>query len=208
MARDYKDRGERRSKKRASTLTQAKPGRWLLIGGLIFGFIAFLVYLKSTAPVAKQGAASVQQDVADTQTVPSKVKATSAKQAKTAEKPRDDAAPADPEFMFYGILPAGEVMIPEHELKARVREELVGKGHSTKYTLQAGAFRDLKDADQLKAELALLGIVSKIETAVINGKPTWHRVRLGPYTQLDEVEKIKAQLKKNGNDVLVTEVSK
>lgn len=208
MAKDYKDRSERRPKKRASTITQAKPGRWVLIGGLIFGFIAFLAYLKSTAPVVKQGAATVQQNTADTQTESAKIKTPSSKKTKTVEKPMESTAPADPEFMFYGILPAGEVMIPEHELKARVREELVGRGQSTKYTLQAGAFRDLKDADHLKAELALLGIVSKIETAIINGKPTWHRVRLGPYTQLDEVEKIKAQLKKNGNDVLVTEVSK
>lgn len=209
MAKDYKDRGEKRTKKGATASTPTKPGRWILIGCLVFGFIAFLVYLKSTAPIKQVGIPKISAtETTENTTALVKAKPEKPKKKHVTENPAENIASVEPEFTFYTILPAGEVVVPEHEIKARIREELVGRGNATQYTLQAGAFRNMKDADHLKAELAMLGIASKIEIGLVNNKPTWHRVRLGPYTKLDEVEKIKAQLKKNAKDILVIEVSK
>jgi cell division protein FtsN len=202
MARDYKDRGERRPRprKRSASVGTEKPGRWLLIGGLVFGFLAFLVYLKSTATPDRTKV---------TEAVMAKAEPASAKGKKNEKGGKvERSVPVEPEFTFYTILPKGEVEVPEHELKTRIREELVGKGKITQYTLQAGAFRNFKDANHLKAELAFMNIASKIETAVVGGNATWYRVRLGPYTQLERVEKHRLQLKKNGIDVIITEVTK
>ncbi|MEQ1636429.1 MAG: SPOR domain-containing protein [Methylococcales bacterium] len=197
MAKDYKDRGEGRGKKRHAHGNPEKPGRWILIGSLVLVFVAFLGYLKSTVDTEKAVAVKVSE------TAISKVEDSSAKKKAKAEKP----APVEPKFDFYTILPDAEVIVPEHEIKTRIREELIGKVKTTQYTLQAGAFRGFKDADQLKAELALMGITSKIEKAKV-GDVVWSRVKLGPYAQLASVEKVKARLRKSGIDVIITEVPK
>ena len=44
------------------------------------------------------------------------------------------------------------------------------------YIMQCGAFRQLPDAEKMKAELAFIGFQATILT-----KGGWHRVRLGPY---------------------------
>ncbi len=202
MAKDYKDRGERRPQKRPPALKPQKPGRWILIGSLIFGFLAFLIYLKSTN-TQDQAGNDKPVTMAASKTEPTQNEH-GAQVAKKAEK----AVPIEPEFTFYTLLPKGEVVVPEHEIKTRILEERTGKVKSTQYTLQAGAFRDMKDADHLKAELAMMGLSSKIEKALIGGNATWYRVKLGPYTQLGKVEQDKSKLKKSGIDAILTEANK
>lgn len=48
--------------------------------------------------------------------------------------------------------------------------------------LQVGAYRNWKEADRKRAELALLGLEANIETARINNQDTY-RVNLGPFKQ-------------------------
>ncbi|NOT83293.1 MAG: SPOR domain-containing protein [Methylococcaceae bacterium] len=197
MAKDYKDRGEGRTKKRLTNNTTEKPARWILIGSLVLIFVAFLVYLKSTAQTDKTVSVESSEKTA------LKIETSSAKKTEKVEKP----VPVEPKFDFYTILPDAEIVVPEHEIKTRIREELVGKVKKTQYTLQAGAFRDFKDADHLRAELALMNITSKIEKAKV-GDVVWSRVKLGPYAQLASVEKVKSRLRKSGIDVIITEASK
>ena len=66
------------------------------------------------------------------------------------------------------------------------------------YFLQAGAFTNEDDADKLKAKLAMLGMEASIQTVTIPDKGIWHRVRLGPYKDTDEMNKTLAALKQNG----------
>lgn len=66
------------------------------------------------------------------------------------------------------------------------------------YFLQAGSFSNADDAEKLKARLALLGIESSTQTATIPDKGVWHRVRLGPYKNADEMNKARNLLKQNG----------
>ena len=68
------------------------------------------------------------------------------------------------------------------------------------YFLQAGSFSNADDAEKLKARLALLGIESNTQTATIPDKGVWHRVRLGPYKNADELNRARALLKQNGVD--------
>ncbi|MEO1878361.1 MAG: SPOR domain-containing protein, partial [Methylococcales bacterium] len=112
-----------------------------------------------------------------------------------------------PRFDFYTILPETEVVIPDYEIKTRSREEQFGKGKSTLYVMQVGAFREFPEADKLRARLALLGIESRIEKANV-GSVTWNRVKIGPFSRPSNVAALKTQLRKNNIDVIVTEVKK
>ncbi len=110
-----------------------------------------------------------------------------------------------PQFDCYTYLPEKEVIVPDHEINTRAREERVGQAKTASYILQAGSFKDFKDADSLRAKLALMGIESKVEKAKV-GNTVWNRVKMGPYTQMTSVSTIRTRLRENGIDVIVMEV--
>jgi len=64
------------------------------------------------------------------------------------------------------------------------------------YILQAGVFSQYSDADNLKAQLVLLGFEAKISTYTKNGK-TLTKVWLGPFHSSEEAKSIQDQLKDN-----------
>lgn len=72
------------------------------------------------------------------------------------------------------------------------------------YFLQAGSFSNADDAEKLKAKLALLGIEASTQTATIPDKGVWHRVRMGPYKNTDEMNQARNLLKQNGVDATPT----
>jgi cell division protein FtsN len=79
-----------------------------------------------------------------------------------------------------------------------VSTSTTGKG----FLVQVGSFRRASDAERLKAELALLGISSRVEKATIPSGETYHRVRTGPYGDQAAVDKVRALLKRNGKDAM------
>ncbi|WP_239649983.1 SPOR domain-containing protein [Methylocucumis oryzae] len=109
-------------------------------------------------------------------------------------------------MIFTKFLPGKEVVVPEHEIKTRAREERMGKAKESRYLLQAGSFKTAKEAEQQRAKLALMGIESKMEKAKV-GETYWYRVKLGPFEKIASVNDIQARLKKNSVDVIVTEIS-
>lgn len=66
--------------------------------------------------------------------------------------------------------------------------------------LQVGAFRNPQDADNLKARLAMLGVEAKISTVEAGNQGLLHRVRVGPFTTMGELDKAREQLRANGVD--------
>ena len=50
----------------------------------------------------------------------------------------------------------------------------------------------------MKASLALLGMEAIVQTATIPDKGVWHRVRVGPFTELSQINSAKADLAQNG----------
>jgi cell division protein FtsN len=66
------------------------------------------------------------------------------------------------------------------------------------YWLQAGAFADERDADNLKAKIALSGLEATVRSVSTPDKGTLYRVRLGPYQSLDAANRIKSSLSQNG----------
>lgn len=70
----------------------------------------------------------------------------------------------------------------------------------SRFLLQAGAFKSPDDADAMRARLALLGFDSKIFPREQDGS-TLYRVRLGPYGNIEDVNRIRKTMVENGIDV-------
>lgn len=105
---------------------------------------------------------------------------------------------ADPNrFDFYKILP-GESQVTEQEIQQSKEAEAQKPAAVENYFLQVGAFQTEAEADNMKAKLALLGLEAVVQTATVPDKGVWHRVRVGPYNDLDQIAKARSELAKNG----------
>jgi cell division protein FtsN len=70
------------------------------------------------------------------------------------------------------------------------------------YYLQAGAFREMADAESTRAKLALLGFEAAISDRN-SDSGVLHRVRVGPYAQVETMNKARAKLLDSGVDVAI-----
>ncbi|HSO81432.1 SPOR domain-containing protein [Thiocapsa sp.] len=94
--------------------------------------------------------------------------------------------------------PTVETVQPAAVTAPAVPTSTTGKG----FLVQVGSFRRASDAERLKAELALLGISSRVEVATIPSGETYHRVRTGPYADQAALDKVRGLLKRNGKDAM------
>ncbi|WFP49360.1 SPOR domain-containing protein [Methylomonas sp. EFPC3] len=203
MARDYKHRVQspnygagRRKPKQSSSVAL---WRWLLVIMLIAAFVVFLNMIGKLVPELVAGKPNPE-----TQPAAEPKKQELPLKPQTAAETEKPVEPEEPRYDFYTILPQAEVVVPDYEIKTRVREQLVGKTKAAKYIMQAGSFREAAEAERHKAKLALLGIESRVEKAKV-GNVIWHRVKVGPYDNPASVSTIKELLQKNGIGVIVTE---
>jgi len=115
---------------------------------------------------------------------------------KASESAQRSAAEAPDRFQFYDMLPDAEVEVAEEPQTPRVVAPPLVSVPGT-YVVQAGAFPDFAAADKVKARLALLGVVSEIQVSDASGA-LFHRVRIGPIDNLDELNRLRARLRQNG----------
>ena len=104
-------------------------------------------------------------------------------------------------FEFYDMLPNFEVVVPEEDPEVAPDVQPQAVVEPGVYVLQAGSFTTLADADRRRAELALQGIQSTIQKVSIDDK-TYHRVRIGPTDDLDELNMLRSRLRAARIDVL------
>jgi len=128
-----------------------------------------------------------------------------------ADQKLADAAKAGaaekPKFDFYKILPGQEEPVTDRDLKSAAAKQAEKPGAPRDlYFVQAGAFQNPADADNLKARLALMGLQASVEPANLPDKGTWYRVRLGPYTQLDEINRVRQTLAQNSIDASLVKI--
>jgi cell division protein FtsN len=162
-----------------------------MMAGLLIGlFIAFLVYIKMLAPSPAAQQAGLAIDIPESPP-PAAVRTPKPAQASLPPPPK-------PRFDFYTILPEMEVVIPEQEITGKPEQGVRQVEQPGTYFLQVGSFSSATQADRFKAELALLGLETSIQKVTINNKDTYHRVRVGPYRDLDELNKARRLLKKQG----------
>ena len=110
-------------------------------------------------------------------------------------------APPETRFDFYSMLPKFEVIIPEQEPDVQLETGPQAVVEPGVYVLQAGSFSQYKDADRRRATLAMQGIASKIQRVTIDDK-TYHRVRIGPIDDLNELNVLRSRLREAHIDVL------
>ena len=127
--------------------------------------------------------------------------------AKEESKAAKASPDGKPRFDFYKILPATEEPAPDRAPKD-VAKPAPPAPPAVKETffLQAGAFQNAADADSLKARLALLGVEASVQAATLPDKGLWHRVRVGPYTSVEELNRTRDTLKQNGVDTTLIKV--
>ncbi len=75
------------------------------------------------------------------------------------------------------------------------------------YYLQAGAFRELQDAEATKARLALMGVAATIAERK-SELGTLYRVRVGPFNEVESMNRARVRLSDNGVDAAVVRVPK
>ena len=193
MPRDYKNQAQRRKKPK-------KVSPWFgLFAGLSIGlFVAFLVFIRMQAP---QSPREIIEDSA------SQTAETPRQDTRVVRKDEQDVIPPPPKpvFNFYETLPEMEVVVPEIEvvipeqaIKGKAEAGVKQVKQPGKYELQVGSFRSAEQADRFKVELVLQGFEVTIQTVTINNTDTYHRVRIGPFKDLDALNKVRSRLNKQG----------
>jgi cell division protein FtsN len=192
------------AKNRRRKSSAGRPGTpawmWLFTGILIGLGLAWYLFAKGYIPVAR-----IEQPLAG--------------ESSTRQQPEpaiaDGISPADagqdkPHYDFFTVLPEMKVVVPGQnsdqkngqEKGQENIQEMVPDTDTGTYLLQVGSFKQASDAEQLKARLALIGIVARIQTVEVN-EATWNRVRIGPVNGARKADELRKQLAKNGIDSLV-----
>jgi cell division protein FtsN len=175
---------------------------WLLVGLLVGLGLAWYLFAKGYIP---QPAA---------ETVEAEARAPSdAAEAEEIAPARQE--PKKSRYDFFTVLPEMEVVVPEADLnersRAQTRAESSQDANTTappptadadQYLLQVGSFRAAGDAEQMKAQLALLGISARVQSVTVNDA-AWHRVRVGPVNGARQAEAMRRRLADNGIESLV-----
>ncbi len=65
---------------------------------------------------------------------------------------------------------------------------------------------ELRPSGYGQARLALLGVEASIQTTSLPDKGVWHRVRIGPYTSVEQLDRARDTLKHNGVETALIKV--
>jgi cell division protein FtsN len=183
-----------RRRRRRTTQRKSPPWIWAATGLLAGLFVAFLVFLQ----MQPEGKVTVEETVV--LDIPVETEARELRKQKPAPIP----PPPKPRFDFYNLLPEMEVIVQDEEIRGAAGEEGVKRVEQPgTYLLQAGSFRNQSQADQLRAKLALLGLETSIQSVSVDSKQAWHRVRVGPFSNLRDLNQARSLLKQNGIDAIL-----
>ncbi len=183
MSRDYKNSG-----------TSEGRGNPMAIGILIGVLIGLCLALGVALVINKGPSPFVEKNAAQS--------ATAQQNSSIASKPSEQSKPdAKPRFDFYKILPGKEEAVTDKEFKREPTPAV-----RDVYYLQVAAFQNPTDADNLKARLALAGIESRIQTAQLPDGKIWHRVRIGPFSDKNELNASRTALKENNLEAYLIKV--
>ena len=161
-----------------------------LLIGLVLGVVAAALvvwYLNKTPTPFNEQTKAAQHPPLDTKT-PSP---SSSEPAPLPGKPGDPIP--EKRFQFYDILPGKSEAKPE----ISPAESLPQKDNKEQFFLQVGAFHNADEADSRKAQLALQGQEATIQQIMLQDK-TLYRVRLGPYYKIEDLNRVRAELSKQG----------
>ena len=182
MSKEYANR-KKPAQRRRQTKTQPKPQGlpgwlWLLVG-MTFGLVIAVMLYVFNGPDSGDRA------------LPS------------APAPRASTPPPTPEpelppkeearFTFYEMLPNFQ-LVPRTEKYTPAPAPAA----DLRYAIQAGSCARQGDAETRRAEIALLGIESRVESAQLDDGRTVYRVIIGPESNFNRVKDRMARLYENG----------
>ena len=199
-------------KGRKVTTKKPVPGYVWMFAGLFIGlFIAFLLFLSKQPAEDVSFAESVKQELQKVREQKKNIAAQN--EVETKNSSDNTTSNEKPRFEFYTILSELEVFVPEPEIKETNKTEsiesknnsLSNNSSTKKYLLQAGSFKSNADAERLKATLGLLGVQSSIQSVSINND-SWHRVRIGPFSNPNHLRETLSTLKQNNIHAMTMEL--
>lgn len=172
MSRDFakkKPKKKKPSVSRSVTTQSTIPGWiWFICGIVVTIFCQFLFHLAKQPP---------QDEV---------------KQKPAIHWPQEKKEPAKkPQLNFYDALKKQDI---------KVSDEVVDNREDGTYafSLQVGSFRNLADAETLRAELILKGYDTSIQKTLNQQNTTWYRVIVGPFNSRSLYAKARARLLDQG----------
>jgi cell division protein FtsN len=107
-----------------------------------------------------------------------------------------DAEDGPKSYDFYDMLPKFEVVVPEKDREVS-RERDTARAQIERpgvYVLQAGSYRKQEEADRIQALLKKQGIDANVQRVAVDDD-VWHRVRIGPISDLGELNRLRARLR-------------
>lgn len=180
--------------RKAATEPAGLPGWLLLLIGLTLGLlVALFVYLDRK--LGSDEAASKD----------------SSRRAESQEQEESGSR-----FDFYTMLPELEVEVPgkdkqgepsttpapqRREQPQAAAEEQTRQSEG-RFVLQTGSFKKYREADRMKANLALIGLEASIQKVRVDNA-TWHRVRIGPYGSRAQARRVGKRLQNHDIDAIV-----
>jgi hypothetical protein len=105
--------------------------------------------------------------------------------------------PARASFDFYTVLPEIEHVIPESNASDPPQEGAAEDGTQKQkdsatarsfYMLQAASYDNRREAERMKARLAIAGFEPSIQHISVQGQGDFFRVRVGPYPSMETME--------------------
>jgi cell division protein FtsN len=181
MARDYRRGGVARAAPRRK---ETKSCVWSFILGAMIGAFAVGFYWIQTSEPPEQ--------------------------ITTVEPAKPPPSPSRPlDWQFDDLLRDTEVDVragptpppPAARPQAANAENAAEVPPGSAVVVQVASFTRGADAERLRAEIALLGISSRVEVTTSNGV-TYHRVRSGPYSDPAELNLVVDLLKRNGKEAV------
>ena len=125
--------------------------------------------------------------------------------AASADAEPISAHSSDERYDFYEMLPHFEVVVPEKERDVRHDLPTARVERPGVYVLQAGSYRNLADAERVQAQLAKQGVDAKVQRVAVDND-VWHRVRVGPLSDMNELNRVRKQLQAADVDALVIRI--
>ncbi len=102
---------------------------------------------------------------------------------------------------------ADKIKQTKAKAQAKVEQEK-NAAAKVKYTLQAGSFKNSKQADQRRASIAMSGLPVKVMKVTVKPGEDWYRVVVGPFNGKDKTSEARQTLSGDGIDSLMVKVDK
>jgi hypothetical protein len=181
------------------------PGwAWMLFGLSIGLGFALFVYLQSNELVISDSLRELTSEIRPGEREPAPETEPDRPETTPADEPvvTDSDEAGEPGLSFYTRLRDSEVVVPGSAPATRTgtgNGNGNGNGNGTgirlpqAVELQAGSFPSPQGADTRQATLALLGITSRIDPALV-GDTMHYRVIIGPLTESEEMSRISRRL--------------